>query len=41
MEHENLGVDANEETTSGVNHERKSTNAALKGGLPGSSEETE
>jgi hypothetical protein len=41
MEHENLGVDANGEATSGVNHEGESTNAALRGGLPGSSEEAE
>ena len=41
MEHENLGVDANGEATSGVNHEGQSTKAALRGGLPGSSEEAE
>jgi hypothetical protein len=37
----NLGVDANGEATSGVNHEGESTNAALRGGLPGSSEQAE
>ena len=41
MEHENLGVDANGEATSGMNHEGESTNAALRGGQPGSSEEAE
>ena len=30
MEHENLGVDANGEATSGVNHEGESTNAMLR-----------
>ena len=34
MEHENLGVDANGEATSGVNHEGESMNAALRGRLP-------
>jgi hypothetical protein len=37
MEHENLGSDANGEATSGLNHEGESTNAMLRGGLPGSS----
>ena len=41
MEHENLGVDVNGEATSGVNPEGKRRNAALRGGLPGSSEEAE
>ena len=41
MEHENLGVDANGEGTSGMNHEGERTNAKLRGGLPGSSEEAE
>ena len=41
MEHENLGVDANGEATSGLNHEGERTNAMLRGGLPGSSEEAE
>jgi hypothetical protein len=41
MEHENLGVDANGEATSGLNHEGESTKAMLRGGLPGSSEEAE
>jgi hypothetical protein len=41
MEHENLGVDANGEAASGMNHEGESTNAMLRGGLPGSSEEAE
>ena len=41
MEQENLGVDVNGEATSGVNHEGESPNAALRGGLPGSSEEAE
>ena len=41
MEHENLGVDANGEATSGLTHEGESTNATLRGGLPGSSEEAE
>ena len=41
MEHENLGVDANGEATSGMNHEGESTNVMLRGGLPGSSEEAE
>jgi hypothetical protein len=41
MEHENLGVDANGEATSGVTHEGESTDAMLRGGLPGSSEEAE
>lgn len=41
MEHENLGVDANGEATSGLTHEGESTNATRRGGLPGSSEEAE
>ena len=41
MEHENLGIDANGEATSGLNHEGESTNAMLRGGLPGSSGEAE
>jgi hypothetical protein len=41
MEHENLGVDVNGEATSSMNHEGESTNATLRGGLPGSSEEAE
>ena len=41
MEHENLGVDANGAATSGLNHEGESTNAMLRGGLPGSSGEAE
>jgi hypothetical protein len=41
MEHENLGVDANGEATSGLNQEGESLNARLRGGLPGSSEEAE
>ena len=41
MEHENLGVDANGEATIGLNHEGESTNATLRGGLHGSSEEAE
>jgi hypothetical protein len=41
MEHENLGVDVNGEAASGVNHEGESTDAMLRGGLPGSSEEAE
>jgi hypothetical protein len=41
MEHENLGVDANGEATSGLNHEGERTNGMLRGGLPGSSEEAE
>jgi hypothetical protein len=41
MEHENLGVDANGEATSGLNHEGESTNVMLRDGLPGSSEEAE
>ena len=32
MEHENLGVDANGEATSGVNHEGESTDAMSRGG---------
>ena len=39
MEHENLGVDVNGEAASGLTHEGESTNAMLRGGLPGSSEE--
>ena len=41
MEHVNLGDDANGEVTSGMNHEGESTDAMLRGGLPGSSEEAE
>ena len=41
MEHENLGVDVNGEATSGLIHEGESTNATLRGGLLGSSEEAE
>ena len=41
MEHENLGVDVNGEAASGMTHEGESTNATLRGGLPGSSEEAE
>src|SRR5262249_45457793 len=41
MEHENLGVDANGEATSGLNHEGESTDAMLRGGLAGSSDEAE
>ena len=41
MEHENLGVDANGEATSGLNHEGESTDAMLRGGLLGSSVEAE
>ena len=41
MEHENLGVDGNGEATNGLNHEGKSTEAMLRGGLPGSSDEAE
>lgn len=41
MEHENLGNDANGETTSGLNHEGESTDTLSRGGLPGSSEEAE
>ena len=41
MEHENLGVDGNEEAASRLNHEGESTDAMLRGGLPGSSEEAE
>jgi hypothetical protein len=41
MEHENLGIDANGEATSGLNHEGESTNAMLRGGLPDSSVEAE
>ena len=41
MEHENLGIDANGEAASGLNHEGESTNAMLRGGPPGSSEEAE
>jgi hypothetical protein len=41
MEHENLGVDVNGEAASGWNHEGERTNAMLRGGLPGSSEEAE
>jgi hypothetical protein len=41
MEHENFGIDANGEATSGVNHEGESTDAMPRGGLPGSSVEAE
>ena len=41
MEHENLGVDGNGEAASGLNHEGESTDAMLRGGLPGSSEKAE
>ena len=41
MEHENLGVDVNGEATSGLTHEGENTDATLRGGLPGSSEEVE
>ena len=41
MEHENLGSDANGEATSGLNREGESTDAMLRGGLPGSSGEAE
>ena len=41
MEHENFGIDANGEATSGVNHEGESTDVLSRGGLPGSSEEAE
>jgi len=41
MEHENLGIDAIGEATSGLNHEGESTNAVPMGGLPGSSVEAE
>ena len=41
MEHENLGIAANGEAASGLNHEGESTDAVLRGGLPGSSEEAE
>jgi len=41
MEHENLGVDDNGKATSGLNHEGESTEAMLRGGLPGSSDEAE
>ena len=36
MEQENLGIDANGEAASGVNHEGETTDAMLRGGLPGS-----
>ena len=41
MEHENLGIDANGEATSGLKHEGERTNAMLRGALPGSSVEAE
>jgi hypothetical protein len=41
MEHENLGIDANGKATSGLNREGESTDAVLRGGLPGSSGEAE
>ena len=39
MEHENLGVDANGEATSGLNHEGESTEAEPRGGTTRSSDE--
>jgi hypothetical protein len=41
MEHENLGVDGNGEATSGLKHESESTDAMLRDGLTGSSDEAE
>ena len=41
MEHENLSVDGNGKATSGLNQEGESTEAMLRGGLPGSSDEAE
>ena len=41
MERENLSVDGNGEATSGLSQEGESTDAALRGGLPGSSDEAE
>jgi hypothetical protein len=41
MEHENLSVDGNGEATSGLKHEGESTDAMLRDGLPGSSDEAE
>ena len=41
MEHENLGIDANGEATSGLSHEGERTDAVPRGGLPGSSVEAE
>jgi hypothetical protein len=41
MEPENLGVAGSGEATSGLNHEGESTEAMLRGGLPGSSGEAE
>lgn len=41
MEHENFGVDGNGEATSGLNQEDESTDAMLRNGLPGSSDEAE
>ena len=41
MEYENLGVDGNGEATSGLNHEGESTDAMLRDGLPGNSDEAE
>ena len=40
MERENLSVDGNGEATSGLSQEGE-TDAALRGGLPGSSDEAE
>jgi hypothetical protein len=34
MERGNLGIDANEEATSGLNHERESTDAIPREGAP-------
>jgi hypothetical protein len=39
MERGNLGVDANEEATSGLNHERESTDAIPRDGAPRMSDE--
>jgi hypothetical protein len=41
MEQENLGIDANGEATSGLNHEGERTDAMPRGGLRGSSVEAE
>jgi len=41
LEHENLGVDANGEVTSGWNHEGESTDATPRGGLLHSRDEAE
>ena len=40
-ERENLAVDAKGKATSGLNRKAESTDAMLRGGLPGSSEEAE